>query len=158
MTRSLSHRIAAISMALLMLIASTGFSMDIHYCQDQIRGISFFGKAKSCHEKQKTPPCHKTKTRLTDGQEFCHHKEDGVSKAEKDNCCHNETIVIEKSDLDATLTYLTTVHDIQLDFVAAFISVYVFNNSVLAVYQPYALYKPPLPDRDIQVLYQTFLL
>ncbi len=151
MTRSLSHRITAISMALLMMLSSTGFSMDVHYCQDQLKGISLFGKAKSCHEKQETPPCHRTK-------KSCHHLEDGISKADKDNCCHNETVVIEKSDLDATPTQLATVQDIQLDFVAAFIAVYVFNYSVQADFQPYAQYKPPLPDRDVQVLYQTFLI
>lgn len=151
MTRSLSHRITAISMALLMMLSSTGFSMDVHYCQGQIKSISFFGKAKSCHEKQETSPCHQTK-------KSCHHNEDGVSKTEKDNCCHNETVVIEKSDLDATATQIATVQDIQLDFIAAFIAVYVFNYSVQTDYRPYAQYKPPLPDRDVQVLYQTFLI
>ena len=140
-------------MALLMLLSSTGFSMDVHYCQDQLKGISLFGKAKSCHEKQEAPPCHQTK-------KSCHHQEDGISKADKDNCCHNETVVIEKSDLDATPTQKAASQDVQLDFVAAFMAVYVFNfnYSVRADYQPYAQYKPPLPDRDIQVLYQTFLI
>ena len=139
-------------MALLMLLSSTGFSMDLHYCQDQLKSISLFGKAKSCHEKQATSPCHQAK-------KSCRHQEnDGVNKAEKDNCCHNETVVIEKSDLDATPTQLATVQDIQLDFVAAFIAVYVFNYIVRADFQPFAQYKPPLPDRDIQVLYQTFLI
>lgn len=151
MTRSLLHRITAISMALLMLLSSTGFSMDMHYCQDQLKGISLIGKAKSCHDRQETPPCHKTK-------KTCHHTEENLSQAEQDNCCHNETVVIEKSDLDATPTQIATSQDIQLDFVAAFIAVYVFNYSVHAVFQPYAKYKPPLPDRDIQVLYQTFLI
>ena len=151
MTRSLSHRIAAISMALLMMLSSTGFSMDIHYCQDQLKGISLIGKAKSCHDRQATPPCHKTK-------KTCHHNEESLSQAEKDNCCHNETVVIEKTDLDATATQMATVQDIQIDFVAAFVAVYVFNYSVQADYQQYAQYKPPLPDRDVQVLYQTFLI
>ena len=158
MTRYLSHRIAAISMALLMLLSSTGYAMDIHYCQDQLENISLFGKSESCHEKQKTPTCHQTKTSLTDGQESCHNKEDDVSKTAEDNCCHNESFLIEKPDLDATPTQSTTVQNIQLDVVAAFIAVYVFNYGIEADYQPFAQYKPPLPDRDVQVLYQTFLI
>ncbi len=138
-------------MALLMLLSSTGFSMDVHYCQDQIKSISLFGKAKSCHEKQVTPPCHQAK-------KICHHKEDGLNEGDKDNCCHNEAVVIEKSDLDATTTQVATVQDLQLEFVATFIAVYVFNYSVQTDYQPYKQYKPPLPGRDIQVLYQTFLI
>ena len=125
--------------------------MDIHYCQDQLKGISLFGTAKSCHDKQETPPCHQTK-------KSCHQEDDGISKSDKDNCCHNETVVIEKSDLDATTTQIATAQDIQLDFVVAFIAVYVFNYIVNTDYQSYALYKPPLPDRDVQVLYQTFLI
>jgi len=151
MTISLSHRIAAISMALLMLLSSTGFSMDVHYCQDQVKGISLFGTAKSCHDKQETPPCHQTK-------KTCHHKEDGISKTDNDNCCHNETVIIEKSDLDATNTQIATFQDIQLEFVAAFITVYILNYDVQTDYHRYAQYKPPLPDRDVQVLYQTFLI
>ncbi len=150
MTRSLSHRIAAISMALLMLLSSTGFSMDLHYCQDNLKGISLIGKAKSCHDRQAAPPCHKTK-------KTCHHTK-AKSQTEKDNCCHNETVVIEKTDLDATATQIATVQDIQLDFVAAFVAVYILNYNVQADYQPYVQYKPPLPDRDVQVLYQTFLI
>lgn len=138
-------------MALLMLLSSTGFSMDLHYCQDQLKGISLIGKAKSCHDKQATPPCHKTK-------KTCHHSNDKLSQTEKDNCCHNETVVIEKTDLDATATQIATVQDIQLEFVAAFVAVYVLNIYAQADFQPYAQYKPPLPDRDIQVLYQTFLI
>ncbi len=134
-----------------MLLSSIGISMDVHYCQDQLKGISLFGKAKSCHKKQETPHCHQT-------EKSCYDKEYGNSNADKDNCCHNETVVIEKSDLDATPTQLATVQDIQLDFVAAFIAVYVFNYNVRADFQPYAQYKPPLPDRDVQVLYQTFLI
>ena len=151
MTRSLSHRTAAISMALLMMLSSTGFSMDVHYCQDQLKSVSLFGKAKSCHEKQSTPACHQTK-------KSCHQEEDGISEADKDNCCHNEAVVIEKSDLDGTATQIATLQDIHLDFVAALIVVYVFNYDVQVDYQSYVQYKPPLPDRDVQILYQTFLI
>lgn len=147
----LPHRISAILMAALMLLSSTGFSMDIHFCQDNIAGINLFGKAKSCHEKQSTPACHQTK-------KSCHQEEDGISEADKDNCCHNEAIVIEKSDLDATATQIATLQDIHLDFVAALIAVYVFNYDVQVDYQSYVQYKPPLPDRDVQILYQTFLI
>jgi len=151
MTRSLSHRTAAILMALLIMLSSTGFSMDVHYCQDQLKSVSLFGKAKSCHEKQSTLACHQTK-------KSCHQEEDGISKADKDNCCHNEAVVIEKSDLDATATQIATLQDIHLDFVAALIAVYVFNYDVQVDYQSYVQYKPPLPDRDVQILYQTFLI
>ena len=138
-------------MALLMLLSSTGFSMDAHYCQGQLKGVSFLGKAKSCHDIQATPSCHKTK-------KTCQHKEENLSQEEKDNCCSNESIVVEKSDVDATSPQIASASDIQLDFVAAFVAVYVFNYHVEANVQPFFQYKPPIPDRDIQILYQTFLI
>lgn len=151
MTKNLSHRITAFSMAWLMLLSSTGFSMDVHYCQDQLMSISFFSKAKSCHDKQDSPPCHKVK-------KTCHNQKENITESDKDNCCHNETVVIEKSDFDATNAQIATMQDIQFDFVAAFVAVCVFNYIVETDHQSYPLYKPPLPDRDVQVLYQTFLI
>lgn len=145
------HRITALTMALLMLLTSTGYSVDVHYCQDKLKGVSLLGVAKSCHEKQKTPPCHKS-------NKSCQHQFSKLKQLDNDDCCHNETVVIEKSDLDATPTQLGTFQDLQLDFMAAFLAAYIFKSSVQANYQPNAQHKPPLPDRDIQVLYQTFLI
>lgn len=138
-------------MACLLLLSTTGFSMNVHYCQDQLKGISLIGKAKSCHETQEASPCHKVK-------KACHHKSDNLTQAEKDNCCHNESIVIEKSEVDATSPQLGVEQDIQLSFVAAFVAVYVLDYHVASDYQQYQQYKPPLPDRDRQVLYQSFLI
>ncbi len=130
-------------MALLMMLSSTGFSMNVHYCQDQIKDICLFRKAKSCHEKQSNSVCCKANT---------------INRADKDKCCHNETIVVEKSNLDATLTQLETAHDIKLEFSAAFVESHVFNYNLQPDFQTYKQYKPPLPERDLQVLYQTFLI
>ena len=151
MTNCPSHRIAAVSMALLMLLSSTGLSIDAHYCQDQIQGISFIGKAKSCHDKQETLPCHKSKN-------SCQHQNDGVDQADDNDCCHNECLVIEKSDVDATSPQLADIQNKQLDFVAAFVSNYVFDYGILADFQYFDQYRPPLPDRDVQVRYQIFLI
>ena len=138
-------------MAFLMFLASTGLSMDMHYCQNQLQGISLIGKAKSCHDRQRHAPCHKKK-------KTCHHSNGSAAKADADNCCHNETIAIEKLDLDATAKQIATYQDIPLDFLAALAALYLFDYCEQADFQPYVHYKPPLPDRDVQVLYQTFLI
>jgi hypothetical protein len=138
-------------MALLILLSSTGFSIDVHYCQDQVRGISLFGSAKSCHDKEINPPCHKTK-------KTCHQNTYSVENTSKDNCCHNKRVLIEKSDVDATSLQLATIENIKIQFVAAFIAVYVFNYNVDFAVQSFVQYKPPLPDKDVQVLYQSFLI
>lgn len=150
MTHYTPHRIIAITLALLMFISSTGLSMDVHYCQDQLKGISLLGKAKSCHEAQASQSCHKK-------NKSCHHSAE-ATQTEKDNCCHNESLVVDKIDLGVSNTQITTFQDIQFDFVAAFVAVYVLNYSVEVDFQSYQHYKPPLPDRDIQVLFQRFLI
>ncbi len=147
----LSHRIASLTMALLLLLSSTGFSIDVHYCQDQLMGISFMGKAKSCHDHDSTSLCHHAK-------KTCHDKIDKEDNSEKDKCCHNESIVIKKSETDATSPLLASTEAIHLDFVTAFVAVYFFNYKLDTYFQTFEQYKPPLPDRDFLLLYQFFLI
>lgn len=162
MARYLSHRITAVFMALLMFLTSTGFSMDMHFCQDRLVSISLLGKAESCHKLKKSA-CHTTK-KSCHSQKSCHHSKAGTNQkdlfhlSDKDSCCHNETVVVKKSDIEATAPQLAADQDIQLDVVAAFVMAYLFNYDPQTFHKPHTLYKPPLPDRDIQVLYQTFLI
>ena len=150
MNKKISYRISAILMAMLMLISSTGFSMDIHYCQNKLAGISFFGKADCCAKAAKTKPCHSQQTKATTG----------VCKAEKDGCCRNESIIIKKADFDATSAQYVAVHNIQFDFIAVPVSfaLNLTDYNVQLDVLPFDQYKPPLPDRDFQVLYQIFLI
>ena len=146
MIKSILQKISAFTLALLLLVTSTGFSMDMHYCQDQLKGISFIGEAENCHQA-----AAKTK-------KSCHHKSENKEDSEQKNCCENETLVIEKSDIDATSPQSIDIKDIQLDFVLAYVSTFVLNNQAESDFQPFELYKPPLPEIDIQVLFQTFLI
>lgn len=138
-------------MAVFLLLSSTGLSLDIHYCQDNIRGISLVGTTKSCHDKGVSSACHKSK-------KSCHKTSDKVDNAEKDNCCHNESIVIESSDIDASSPHIASIQEVKFEFVAALIAIYIFNYNETTDVQSYVQYHPPLPDRDIQVLYQSFLI
>ena len=138
-------------MAFLLLVSTTGLSIDMHFCQDQLKSISFIGKATSCHEKQSSSTCHNTKN-------SCQHKSDCENKNDGDDCCHNEDIVIEKTNFDATSQQIAVNHEIQFDFLAAYVSVFVFNYTFDRKTQPFKNYKTPLPDRDIRILYQTFII
>ena len=135
----------------MVLLSSTGFSMDMYYCQDQLQGISFLGKAESCHSKKTTSTCYKSKKTF-------HRNSSGLDNIDEDNCCHNESIVINKSDIDATSPHIATDQDIKIEFVDAFVLVYLFDNFVEFDSQMYLKYKPSMPDRDLQVLYQAFLI
>ncbi len=151
MTKSQFHRITAIFMVCLLLLSSTGFSMDMHFCQDQLKGINLFGEAKSCHQKKSKPPCHKTK-------KVCHHANDETKQVDKDDCCHNEQIVIDSIDTMATISQFDFSEQSTLTFIAAFVAVYYLPLPINSDFQADFLYKPPLPDRSIQILYQVFLI
>ena len=47
---SSTYRLIALMMAFLMFFTSAGFTMDMHYCGGELKSVSFFGKAKTCHD------------------------------------------------------------------------------------------------------------
>jgi hypothetical protein len=151
MVNRLFHRIAAVTLAVLMMVSTTGFSMDAHYCQNQLQGVSFLGKAKNCHEKRTTSPCHKAKT-------ACHHQLDDTNNPENNDCCQNKKVVIDKIDADATSPQAPVLQDISLHFVTAFITTYLIGYPIQIKVETPHLYKPPIPDRDVLAILQTYLI
>lgn len=84
----IAQHIASLLLACLMFISSTGFSMYKHYCGGNLKEISLFEEAESCHE-----------TELVKQQkESCpFHKHDNKELEAEDNCCTDEykRIVLE---------------------------------------------------------------
>lgn len=158
MHRNYTYRITAIIMAFLVFLSTTGFSIDMHYCQDHLVGLSLFGKAQCCGKMKKTTPCHKSVNDVSKGEKACHHDKASLLKSEKDDCCHNQTVSVDKSDVDSTIAYNVDLKNIQMEFVAALVAVYFFNFNTQAELQTFVPYKPPLPERDVLILYQTFLI
>lgn len=150
---SITYRIFAITMALLIFITSVGFSVDMHYCQGQLKTFNLFGKAKSCHdigEGMKDCPQHKqiAEVGLQHG-----------SMISNKGCCSNKLHHFQSDQdqqykVDKTITLTPTLECFTIAFVASFLSV-----TVTATDNPiYAHYKPPNISRDIYVLLETFLL
>jgi len=149
-----TYRLVALMMAFLMFFSSAGFAMDMHYCGGELKSVSFFGKAKNCHEMagedeapMKNCPHHK---KMMADKKGC---------SEDKNCCSNKTVHFQ-SDQDHQLKTADFVVSKQLkQFVIAYVSVFLgedfdLKREVIA----FAYYKPPLIPRDIPVLHQTFLL
>jgi len=44
MAKSKKDRIISLMMAMLILVSSTGFSIDVHYCQGQLKSLVFLEK------------------------------------------------------------------------------------------------------------------
>jgi hypothetical protein len=149
-SKSLTYRILALSMAFLVLFSSVGFSMDLHYCQGELKSFSLIGKAKSCHEMAKKVFCPHHQKMMTMSDEGC-------EKDQKD-CCNNEKLFFQL-DQDQQIQNLDLVLSQQLkQFIVAYLSVILEMSIIKNEAIPYAQYKPPLIQKDIHVLIQSFLL
>ena len=134
-------------MALMMLTTSIGFAMDLHYCQGNLKSISFFSKAKKCHDMVAMTNCS-------------HHQEQqeqSQSCSEEEDCCQNETFQFQSNQEKAIQTFDFVVNKQLQQFLTAYVMVLTMSFDEIDTI-PYTYYKPPLIHRDIPVLVQSFLL
>ncbi|MEL6718903.1 MAG: hypothetical protein AAFP82_09330 [Bacteroidota bacterium] len=124
-----------------MFITSISFAVDMHYCKGELKSFSLFGKAKSCHEKKATHTCP------------YHAKMQ--QQQDNNNCCENETAYVQ-ADIDKVFSSIEFT-DIPL-FIAVFVQVSLFENNFEPQVFAFEHYKPPLIERDIPILVQSFLL
>ena len=140
-------------MAILVFVSSTGFSIDLHYCQGQIKSFSLIREAESCHQKAEKEHCKKQ-------QKPCHAAQsnsDELGKCKK-NCCSNKTIKVESND-DAKKLQTTELSQKQIKFLTAFVQVFLLEKIDLSkIIVPHLNYIPPLLNKNIPILIQSFLL
>ena len=135
-------------MALLILVSSSGMSMDIHFCQDKIKRINLLGKAKSCSEiSQELSKCS-------------HHKSNAIScgmDGTHKGCCNNKSFDLDL-DFDSGEIIAEGFTNTKIKFVQAAELSYLGTVIFLSRSGNYTDYHPPPLERDIAVLFQTFLL
>ncbi len=150
-----SNRIKAGLLAILMFLTSTGFAVDFHYCQGQLKNLSLWGKAKTCQEMASGSHCHKKEKKSchsTPTQSSCH-----AEKSDHKGCCENELAFIQM-DADYGISEYVHFNAPTITFVSAFISTFYLDFLESEILIPdHTYYKPPIPDRDIIVLIQSFL-
>jgi len=142
-------------MAFLMLLSSTGFSIDLHYCQGNVKSFSFFGKAKSCHVEVNESHCSKKK-------KACHMTAPSMEQEQsgdcKKDCCSNKSFEISP-DIDAEKIQIERLTIPQLQFVSVFVEVFILGHADLSkLHIPHLNYIPPILNRDIPIFIQSFLL
>lgn len=133
----LLHKAVAVAMAFLLLVSTTSWMVDTHYCMGHVRDIAFFKNADTCgmmmDMDRKTNPHLQT------------------SKS----CCSDELITLEGQD-KVTLSF----NDIQLGqqlFLAALTYTYldlfpeVSHKEILQEHYP-----PPILVKDLLILDQVF--
>lgn len=128
-------------LALLVLVSSSSFMVNMHFCGGHVQSVSFIEDAAPCPMEVQLPPCH---------------KEMAVKKS---GCCEDKHVVFEGKDFSAQ------VHDFSMsgwqaiNWVAALpvIMETIQLNEALA-FSNHTPYKPPIVERDIPVLFQSFLI
>ncbi len=128
-------------MALLVLFSTMSFSVDMHYCGDDLVDFSFSDKVDTCMMKAD----------ISKSSSEC-----AVMDVKMD-CCSDVEVVIEGQD-DLKISFDQLTFDQQL-FVASFVYTYInmfegFDENRI----PFKDKSPPPLIRDIQILDQTFLI
>lgn len=134
----------ALVLVSLMALTSVSYTVNLHYCQGQLRAFNLFGKAKTCHQIAKVCPHHST-------QEI---------DVDENDCCSDESVIIESLDEDYSYSGSTVLPIVVHAFAAAFSSI-----SSAPIHAPKrhtsvvcALRLIPLPSLDIYVRLCRFLI
>lgn len=144
LVKVMTYKIVSIFSALLVVLSSLSFSIDRHYCENQLKSISLTGEAKSCLQSSKHKHCH---SKVHD------------STNHKKGCCENHRVTIE-SEVDQIAVDVQALDDTGLGFYvhAVDLQEYIFNNVPAGhLILSWQYYKPPILSRDIVVLTQSFL-
>lgn len=146
-----AYRLVAFGLALLVLMTSVGWVVDMHYCAGQLKSVNWLGKAKSCHQKAQAKP-----------EKRCpHHQkmmmDEGYSSGEK-KCCKNKTFYFH-ADQDTDIPASEFMMEKQAQhFLLAYFIAFGPSLTIERDIPAYTHYRPPLISRDIPVLVQSFLL
>lgn len=126
-------------LALLVLVSSTSFSVNMHVCGGHVASVALVQKAAPC-PMELMPPCHNS-----------------MHQEKKSNgCCEDKSVDFEGKDFSSKVEHISlelqnTSWIAELHYVISI----VIPSSVKA-HQSFTLYKPPLLSQDISVLVHSF--
>ncbi|MCK8523468.1 hypothetical protein M0D21_17935 [Aquimarina sp. D1M17] len=137
--KKIIHNSCASLLAVLVLLSTMSFSVNMHYCGKTLVDVSVFNVAKSCEMPQ-----------MKSTQECS-------VETKKKSCCTDKQIIVEgKEDLKDIVKNLTFEQQVFLvSFTHSYI--YLFSAKDTAI-TSFIEYPPPLLDKDYQILYETFLI
>jgi len=147
-----TYRIFALLMALLMFTTSTAYSVGMHYCNDELKSVSFNGEVTSCCDKAEgihDQSCSSV---------FQEIDVDGNTTLTTKSCCQ-DIVVHFQLDQDHRQPTMNVEVSPELQYFAiAYIASYLSVSDDEVNIQTYAHYKPPMISKDIPVLIQSFLI
>lgn len=137
--KALFHRIGALCMAFMVLFSTLSFTVDMHYCGRTLVDLSL-DKAENCLMKSIMPE-----------------NTSGCASMQKMKCCTDVELSFEGQD-ELKINFDNLSLDQQVFLTAFTISYFDLLQPADESKIPFDGYPPPLLVRDIQVLYETFLI
>ncbi len=127
-----------------MLASSTGIAYAQHFCggMEITSEVTLVEKQLSCGMDAESPDSYCEMEKLA---------------SEAPDCCDNH---ITKIQTDENFTKASFDVELNKTFVASFVSVFVLQEVDITSFQKifYAEYNPPFLERDLNVLYETYLI
>ena len=123
-------------LALLVLLSSFHLTIDKHICMGRVQSVAILSDAAPCAMEMMAERNMGTMT----------------------GCCQNEQTVIEGND-----HLVKIIKPVALEYQSLWVAelpriIETFDFESAAAYDAHPYYKPPLIDREIQVLIQSFLI
>ena len=141
---------SAILLSMLVLFSSMSFNFSMHFCMGQLESIALFQQAKPCEMVTQPAPC----VHDHNGSRECEHNRAHTAKK---GCCEDHLLQVEGQDELAQVAASVSMPDFHM--VAVLYALVSFISSAPTVdYYSYKDYSPPLIERDIPVLVQSFLI
>ena len=143
------------------LFPSSGFSYSTHICGGEIhrQGFSVFGMELRCEMDGSDDPCMDDESMGMDKGKK--EMKMGMENMSEDKCCQNGCCQNVFENYKMSEEFQATFYNIEFNyqFIAAFtisqIKLFTIKNEN---YSNYLFYRPPIPDKDIPVLIQSFLI
>jgi len=124
-------------------------SIDLHYCQKNLKSFSFFGKAKACHDQENVKHCQ-TKKRS------CHA---AISKQQENEQCNKDCCMNKQLEIFSAAKVILKERFLkQFSFIPHFTETFTFvccffNKKFI----PFLNYISPLLNKNINIFVQSFL-
>jgi len=141
----LLRKISAIVFSTLVLFSSMSFTLGMHFCMGQLQSIALFSEAESCEGAPEKVPFS---AKIPD-------YEDSERIAGR-GCCEDHIVVVEGSE---ELNIASTIVLPDFGMVVAFLARTSDTSTSLEIdFHSNIGYSPPIIERNITVLIQSFLI
>lgn len=133
---NLIRSIVSVFLAFLMLAATIGVTVNMHYCGGRIRSVAFYAKADAC---QNESACHTERTR---------------------GCCAEKSFVLKAGENTLNPQTFFQTHPVFVGLYAILPVLYDIGTvtSTSSIRADYSFYRPPILHRTSSVFLQIFLI